>query len=77
MLSVNTRGNDVQPDGSDWLKIIQKKFMLELIERNRRNNITSLRAEDGRLVFDHQEMAGLLWTCYKQRMGSTVGIQFR
>jgi hypothetical protein len=63
-----------------WIRLAEDNtifFHARAIERNRRNNIASLRAEDGRLVFDHHEMAGLLWICYKQRMGSTVGIQMK
>jgi hypothetical protein len=46
-------------------------------ERFRRNNIAMLRAEDGREVTDHHEMAGLLWSSYKARMGQSNGIDMQ
>jgi hypothetical protein len=36
-----------------------------------------LTAADGRQVSDHEEMAGLLWSSYKERMGMTEGISMQ
>jgi hypothetical protein len=47
------------------------------IQRMRRNAILVLRATDGRMVSDHDEMAGLLWTEYKERLGNFVPIQMQ
>jgi hypothetical protein len=46
-------------------------------ERFRRNCIKSLKASGGRIVDDHTEMAGMLWTCYKDRMGRSEGIDMQ
>lgn len=44
-------------------------------QRNRR--ISMLREDDGRLVEDHAEMAGLLWSNYRDRMGHSEGINMQ
>jgi hypothetical protein len=36
-----------------------------------------LTAADGRQVSDHAEMAGLLWSSYKERMGMSEGISMQ
>jgi hypothetical protein len=46
-------------------------------ERFRRNAISSLKEPDGRIVSDHIEMAGLLLSSYKKRMGATKPIQMQ
>jgi hypothetical protein len=44
-------------------------------ERYRKNAISSLQLMDGHIVSDHDQMAAVAWTCYKQRMGTTSGIR--
>jgi hypothetical protein len=46
-------------------------------QRHKRNAISMLTAADGRQVSDHEEMAGLLWSSYKERMGMTEGISMQ
>jgi hypothetical protein len=36
-----------------------------------------LKADDGIIVSDHDEMAGLLWSEYRDRMGKSEGIQMK
>ena len=43
-------------------------------ERHRRNSIASLRLPDGYVVSDHSQMAGIIWSCFKNRMGTSRGI---
>jgi hypothetical protein len=43
----------------------------------RRNAISMLKADDGIIVSDHDEMAGLLWSEYRDRMGKSEGIQMK
>jgi hypothetical protein len=54
-----------------------KFFHAMATQRMRRNATSMLKDADGRLVTDHDEMAGLLWSEYKQRLGTTVGIQMK
>jgi mannosylglycoprotein endo-beta-mannosidase len=63
-----------------WIKVGEyntKFFHAMATQRNRRNTIFMLRAEDGRLVNDHAEMAGLLWSNYRDRMGHSQGITMK
>jgi hypothetical protein len=63
-----------------WIKLGEdntKKFHAKATERFRRNSISSLIAEDGSVVTDHSHMAGMLWACYKERMGSSEGINMQ
>jgi hypothetical protein len=48
------------------------------IERYRRNCISTPRSKDGREIKEHSEMAGMLWACYKNRLGSSepISMQF-
>jgi hypothetical protein len=46
-------------------------------QRMRRNSISMLKTEDGRVISDHDEMAGLLWASYKDRMGTSQGIDMK
>jgi exonuclease III len=60
-----------------WVKVGEdntKFFHAMATQRHRRNAISMLTATDGRQVTDHEEMAGLLWSSYKERMGRTEGI---
>jgi hypothetical protein len=60
-----------------WIKVggdNTKFFHAMATQRNRRNTISMLKAEDGRLVNDHAEMAGLLWSNYRDRMEHSEGI---
>nr|XP_040251774.1 uncharacterized protein LOC120968845 [Aegilops tauschii subsp. strangulata] len=43
-------------------------------ERYRRNSIASLKLPDGTVVTDHSQMEGIIWDCFKNRMGSSRGI---
>jgi hypothetical protein len=54
-----------------------KNFHAMATQRMRRNAISMLRAGDGRIITDHDEMAGLLWSEYKERMGKSEGIQMK
>jgi hypothetical protein len=46
-------------------------------ERYRRNAIPMLQDSDGNEVTEHQSMATLLWTDYKNRMGTPEGIDMQ
>jgi hypothetical protein len=46
-------------------------------QRMRRNAISMLKVDDGRIISDHDEMAGLLWSEYRDRMGKSEGIQMQ
>jgi hypothetical protein len=50
-----------------------KFFHAMAMERFRRNNIAMLKDEAGNELTDHQ-MAGLLWSSYKSRMGHSEGV---
>jgi hypothetical protein len=54
-----------------------KFFHAMATQRMRRNAISMLRADDGRIISDHDEMAGLLWSEYRDRMGKSEGIQMQ
>jgi hypothetical protein len=54
-----------------------KFFHAMATERYRRNSIASLVSDDGRQVSNHDEMAGMVWNCYKDRMGSSKGIDMK
>jgi hypothetical protein len=63
-----------------WIKMSEdntKIFHAMATKRMRRNAISMLRAGDGRIITDHDEMAGLLWSEYKERMGKSEGIQMK
>jgi hypothetical protein len=60
-----------------WVKVGEdntKFFHAMATQRHIRNAISMLTAADGRQVSDHAEMAGLLWSSYKERMGVSEGI---
>ena len=44
-------------------------------ERYQRNTISSIKSFDGDVVTDHQQLAGMFWTDFNQRMGQSKGIQ--
>ena len=52
-----------------------KFFHAMASERYRHNSISSLRLEDGSVVTDHEQMAAALWLNFKNRMGSSHGIE--
>ena len=52
-----------------------KFFHATATERFRQNNITSLEAKDGSVVYDHFEKATLLLESFKSRMGKTTNPQ--
>jgi hypothetical protein len=52
-------------------------FHATATQRMRRNAISILKADDGRIISDHDEMAGLLWSEYRYRMGKSEGIQMQ
>jgi hypothetical protein len=39
--------------------------------KHRRNTITTLRAENGQKLSTHEDKANLLWTSFKNRMGTS------
>src|SRR4051812_45205852 len=43
-------------------------------ERMRKNSISSLHAPDGAILSDHEQMANLLWSSCRERMGVSQGI---
>lgn len=55
-----------------------KFFHAMVTERYRRNSISSLQLPDGHVVSDHDQMAAVAWSCYKQRMGTSreIDMQF-
>jgi hypothetical protein len=54
-----------------------KFFHAKATERLRRNCISTLKDSDGRETNDHTEMAGMLWKCYRYRMGSSEHIHMQ
>jgi len=52
-----------------------KFFHAMATERYRRNSIASLKLHDGTVVTDHSQMEGIIWDCFKNRMGSSRGIK--
>jgi hypothetical protein len=63
-----------------WIKMAEdntKFFHAMATARYRRNNIAMLKSEDGQVVTDHQEIAGMLWSSYRNRMGQTEGISMQ
>ena len=51
-----------------------KFFHAMATERHRKNSIASLKLPDGTVVSDHSQMAGIIWSCFKNRMGTSRGI---
>lgn len=51
-----------------------KKIHAMATERYRRNSISSLRLVDGSTITDHEKIAGCFWSSFKNRMGSSQGI---
>nr|XP_045086367.1 uncharacterized protein LOC120967116 [Aegilops tauschii subsp. strangulata] len=51
-----------------------KFFHAMAMERYRRNSIASLKLPNGTVVTDHSQMEGIIWDCFKNRMGSSRGI---
>jgi hypothetical protein len=63
-----------------WFKLSEdntKCFHAMATQRMRRNSISMLKAEDGRVVSGHDEMAGLLWASFKDRMDRSQGIDMK
>jgi hypothetical protein len=63
-----------------WIKMSEdntKFFHALATQRMRRNDISMLRADDGRIISDHDEMVGLLWSEYRDKMGKFEGIQMQ
>jgi hypothetical protein len=54
-----------------------KFFHAMAMERFRGNTIALLHYVDGNEVSDHESMAGLLWSDYKDKMGRSDGIQMQ
>jgi hypothetical protein len=54
-----------------------KKIHAMASERYRRNSIAMLLDDSGNEVTDHQAMAGLLWSNFKERMGNSEGISMQ
>ena len=51
-----------------------KFFHAMATERHRRNSIASLKYTDGSVVSKHSQMEGIIWNCFKNRMGVSSGI---
>ena len=51
-----------------------KFFHAMATERHRRNSIASLTDIDGSTVSSHSRMEGIIWNCFKNRMGVSAGI---
>jgi hypothetical protein len=63
-----------------WVKMSEdntKFFHAMASQRMRRNAISVLKAADGRMVSDHDEMAGMLWSEYRERLGTSVPINMQ
>jgi hypothetical protein len=63
-----------------WVKVGEDNtnfFFAMTTQRHIRNAISMLTAVDGRQVSDHEEMAGMLWSSYKNRMGMSEGISMQ
>ena len=55
-----------------------KFFHAMASERMRKNSISSLKTNDmADPVFDHTQMAGILWASFKSRIGQAQGISMR
>jgi hypothetical protein len=54
-----------------------KFFHAMATERYKRNNIAMLKDEAGNELTDHDQMAGLLWSSYRDRMGHSEGISMQ
>jgi hypothetical protein len=54
-----------------------KNFHAMATERYRRNNIAMLKDDQGNEITDHDQMAGMLWNNYKDRMGHSEGISMQ
>jgi hypothetical protein len=60
-----------------WIKVGEdntKKIHAMASQRYRRNTISGLKNENGEIVSDHQQMAGIAHTRFKERMGQSRGI---
>ena len=51
-----------------------KFFHAMATERHRRNSIASLKDTDGTIVSNHSQMEGIIWNCFKNRMGVSNGV---
>jgi mannosylglycoprotein endo-beta-mannosidase len=63
-----------------WVKVGEdntKFFHAMATQRNRRNTISMIKDADGRVVNDHAEIAALLWSSYRDRMGNSEGINMQ
>jgi hypothetical protein len=63
-----------------WIKLGEdntKFFHAKATERFRRNCIYVLKDEDGRETSDHTDMAGMIWKCYRDRMGSSESVHMQ
>ena len=49
-------------------------FHAMAIERHRRNSIASFKDMDGSVVSQHSQMEGIIWNCFKNRMGVSARI---
>lgn len=63
-----------------WIRVGEENsefFQAMETERFRRNTIASLKNENGVVVTKHQQMAGLLWGSFRNRMGVATGIDIQ
>ena len=52
-----------------------KFFHAMATERFQRNTISSIKSVKGEVVSDHEQLAGMFWSDFNQRMGQAKGIQ--
>jgi exonuclease III len=60
-----------------WIKVgedISKFFHAMASQRYRRNSISSIKADNGDLISDHHQMAGIIHSKFRERMGQSKGI---
>jgi hypothetical protein len=60
-----------------WIKVGEdntKFFHAMASQRYRRNSISSIKADNGELISDHHQMAGIFHSKFRDRMGQTKGV---
>ena len=57
------------------MKRIQNEIHAVATERFCKNAISSIKTLEGDVVTDHQQLAGMFWADFNQRMGQSKGIQ--
>jgi mannosylglycoprotein endo-beta-mannosidase len=63
-----------------WMKLGEentKFFHAMATERYRHNAIEQIQNSEGQVVTQHEEIAAVAWICYKERMGTSNGINMQ